>query len=289
MDTPPNDDKKGDALAAQRFQMLEDIASELSGDVIFPTAFDVVSRLRKVLQDPNLTMARLAEVIELEPLISGRLIALANSVAHRRSGLEVTSVKIAVTRLGLNLVRSTAMAIAMSQLLRAKDLLPFSTFADDLWRHSLRSAAAAEIVAHRMTRISPDEALLAGLVHDLGAFYMLYRASQYSELRARPGTVKYLVTEWHESIGHSLLVALALPHSISDAVRDHDRPRPVPRPPKNLTDLVYVANLMAGGKYEWLTRDADAPSAERIELPIEYVDLAGEVNKREKEMRAIFG
>jgi len=258
--------------------------------VVFPTAFDIVARLRKALQDPNLPLPRLAEIVELEPLISGRLIGLANSVAFKRRGLEVRSVKVAVTRLGINLVRSTAMGIAMNQLLRAKDLLPFGDLAQRLWQHSLQSAAAAEVIAQRMTtNIAPDEALLAGLVHDLGAFYMLYRASQYAELRSRPDTVRYLITEWHESIGHSLLVALGMPHAIADAMRDHDRPRPVPRPPRNLTDIVYAANLMAGGKLEWLSRDADAPSAEKMELPMEYIDLSEDIEKRAKEMRAIFG
>jgi HD-like signal output (HDOD) protein len=289
VDTPSNDDKKGEALNAQRFQMLEDIAQELSGDVVFPTAFDVVSRLRKALQDPNLPLPRLAEIVELEPLISGRLIGLANSVAFRRRGMEVRSVKVAVTRLGINLVRSTAMGIAMSQLLRAKDLLPFGELAQNLWQHSLQAAAAAEVIAHRMTsHIAPDEALLAGLVHDLGAFYMLYRASQYPELRARPDTVRFLITEWHESIGHALLVALGMPHTIADAMRDHDRPRAVPRPPANLADVVFIANLIAGGKFEWLSRDKDAPAAERIELPIEFIDLTEDIEKRAKEMRAIF-
>jgi HD-like signal output (HDOD) protein len=289
MDTPQTDDKKGADLNAQRFQMLEDIASELASDVVFPTAFDIVTRLRKALQDPSLSMARLAEIVELEPLISGRLTGMANSVKYRRGGMEVTSVKVAVTRLGVNVVRGTAMAIAMNQLMRAKDLLPFSDLAQRVWQHSLRTAAAAEIIAQRMTRIGPDEALLAGLIHDLGAFYMLYRACQYEELRTRPDTVKYLITEWHESIGHSLLVALGMPHAIADAIRDHDRPRPVPRPPHNLADVVYIANLMAGGKFEWLNRDADAPAAERIELPIEFIDLAEDIEKREQEMRSIFG
>lgn len=288
MDTPKNDDKKGEALSAQRFQMLEDIAEELAGDVVFPTAFDVVARLRKVLQNPDLPLSRLAEVVEMEPLISGRLIGMANSVAYKRRGLEVRSVKVAVTRLGITLVRSTAMGIAMSQLLRAKDLLPFSDLAQGIWRHSLRTAAAAQIVAERMTNIAPDEALLAGLVHDLGAFYMLYRASQYEELRMRPDTVRYLISEWHESIGHSLLIALGMPHSIADAMRDHDRPRPVPRPPKNLGDVIYIANLMAGGKFEWLGRESGVGAAEKIELPIELIDLNDDVEKREKEMRSIF-
>lgn len=288
MDTPPNDDKKGEALSAQRFQMLEDIAQELAGDVVFPTAFDVVTRLRKVLQDPDLPLSRLAEVVEMEPLISGRLIGMANSVAYKGRGLEVRSVKVAVTRLGITLVRSTAMGIAMNQLMRAKDLLPFSDLAQRVWQHSLHTAAAAGVIAERMTKIAPDEALLAGLVHDLGAFYMLYRASQYEELRVRPDTVKYLISEWHESIGHSLLVALGMPHSVADAIRDHDRPRPIPRPPKNLGDVVYVANLMAGGKFEWLSRDSDAAAAEKVELPIEFFDLKEDIEKRQKEMRSIF-
>ena len=286
---PPNDDKTGAALNAQRFQMLEDIAQELSDEVVFPTAFDVVTRLRKALQNPDLPLPRIAEIVEMEPLISGRLIGLANSVAFRRRGMEVRSVKVAVTRLGINLVRSTAMGISMNQLLRAKDLLPFRDIAQRLWQHSLRTAAAADVVAQRMTNIAPDEALLAGLVHDLGAFYMLYRASQYEELRSRPDTVRHLITEWHESIGHSLLIALGMPHAIADAMRDHDRPRPIPRPPRNLADIVYVANVLAGGTFEWLARDSDAAAAETVELPIEFVDMKADIETREKEMRAIFG
>jgi hypothetical protein len=63
----------------------------------------------------------------------------------------------------------------------------------------------------------------------------------------------------------------------------------VPRPPHNLADVVYIANLLAGGKFEWLSRDADAPAAEKIDLPIELIDLAEDIEKREQEMRAIFG
>ena len=281
-------DKKGSELAAQRFQMLEDIAQELAGDVVFPTAFDIVMRLRKALADPKMSIDHLADLIALEPLISGRLIGMSNSVAYSRGGPEVRSVKTAVVRLGLTLVRSTALAIAMNQLLRAKELVPFNALANRLWEHSLRSAAAAEVVARHFTRISPEEAMLAGLVHDLGAFYMLYRASQYDELRERPETVRYLITQWHESIGHSLLIALSLPESVADAVRDHDQPRPMPVPARTLTDVVYVANLIAGGKFEWLHRDSDSGAVAGFSLPEEYQALIEEIDRREKEMRAVF-
>lgn len=290
MDTTPTNDKTGDDLKAQRFQMLEDIAKELSsGDVVFPTAFDLVMRLRKALQDPDLSLDHLAGLIELEPLISVRLIAMANSAAMSRGGPEVKGVKAAVQRLGLNAVRSASLAIAMNQLLRAKSLVAFNEVANRIWQHSLRAAAAAEVLAGRMTRLAPDEALLAGLVHDLGAFYMLYRASQYPELVARPDTVKYLITQWHESIGHTLLIALGLPEAVADAMRDHDAPRACPQPPRGLADVVYVANLMAGGSFEWLLRDEDAHTLNRPALTEEYQALLPEVDAREQEMRSVFG
>jgi HD-like signal output (HDOD) protein len=288
MTIAPSDDKTGDALKAQRFQMLEDIAKELAGDVVFPTAFDLVIRLRKALQDPDLSIDRLAELIGLDPLISARLIGMANSAAYSRGGPKIQTVKSAVQRLGINAVRNAVLAIAMNQLLRAKDLVPFSDFADRLWRHSLRAAAAAAVVARQMTRIGPDEALLAGLVHDLGAFYMLYRAARYPELVARPESLKYLITQWHENIGHTLLLALGLPEAVADAMRDHDTPRQCPQPPRSLADVVYVANLLAEARFEWLYHDNEAGPVHGS-LGTDYVALTDEIDAREQEMRAVIG
>lgn len=289
MDAPTDQDKTGSALNAQRFQMLEDIARELSGEVVFPTCFDVSIRLRKVLQDPNQSLEGIASVISVEPLISSKLLHLANSVLYNPGGNEVRSLQAAVSRLGLDAVRATAMAIAMNQLLRSRDLADFTDITRGLWEHSLRSACAAQVVARRLTRLKPDEAMLAGLVHDLGAFYMLYRATQYEELRSRPATVRYLIIQWHESIGHSLLLALGLPEDIADAVREHDQPRMSPPPvPRNMSDVVYVSNLLAGGMHEWMHQDIEAGTAARQTLDPAYLALQDEIAERTAEMLAAF-
>ena len=129
------DNKTGDDLKAQRFQMLEDIAKELSGEVVFPTYFDAVLRLRKVLQDPNETIGGIATAVSLEPLISAKLLHLANSVAFNPQGNQVVDLKSAVSRLGLNAVRSAALSIVMAQLLRAKGMASFA----DLIAHVAKS------------------------------------------------------------------------------------------------------------------------------------------------------
>ena len=281
-------DKKGDELKAQRFEMLADIAKELSGEVIFPTYFDAVLRLRKVLQDSSLSIIEIAAAVSMEPLIGAKLLHLANSVAFNPAGLEVVDLKSALTRLGVNAVRTTAMSIVMSQLMRAKGMANFAELTHALWDHSIKTAAAARIIAKNLTRLNPEEAMLAGLIHDLGAFYMLYRATQYEELRHRPDSVRYLIIQWHESIGVSLLNAIGIPEEIVDATVDHDQVRSTPSPIRSLPEVVYVANMLAGGHFEWLMQNQSDYPADLILLNEKYDYLLPEIDALVVEMRTSF-
>ena len=284
----PNADKVGEALKAQCFQMLEDIARELSsGNVVFPTCFDAALRLRKELQNPDLPIPRMVKVVALEPLVATRLMQMAGSVLYSPDGTPARDLQAAIHRLGIEQVRTSALAIAMSQLLRSKETAVFGDFAKALWGHSIRAAAATRLLALTHTRINPDQALLAGLVHDLGAFYMLYRAAQYEELRVRPDTVKYLILQWHEGIGVSLLNALGLPEEIVNAVADHDQPRDLPEPLRTLEDLVYVGNLLAGSHLEWFGHDA-APNASAVQAVSQiHAELLPKIEADAREMQAL--
>jgi len=275
----PTDDKKGAALQAQRFRMLEDIARELSsGDISFPTCFDVALQIRNALKDPQVTLRQIARTVSMEPLVATKLLKVANSVVHSPGGGKPTvDVEAAIGRVGIETARSVAFAVAMDQLLRSKDLAAFGEISRDLWEHSIRTAAASRVIAAQMTKLNKDEAMIAGLVHDLGAFYMLYRAAQYEELRIRPDSVKYLIAQWHESIGESLMVALGLPEHIVEATRDHDQPRPAVETPKSLSDVLYVANLLSGGATEWARQGADgAPNRPELQNPA-YLALSEEI------------
>ena len=136
-----------------------------------------------------------------------------------------------------------------------------------------------------MTRINPEEAMLAGMVHDIGAFYMIHRAAQYEELVLRPDTTKYLIIRWHESIGHSLAVALGLPAEIAEAMIDHDQPRPIPDTPRTFADVVYIANLLAGGRFEWLDISPDIVEAETLKLNAISERLKNEIDAHEASLK----
>ncbi len=283
----PTASTDGDALNAQLFQMLEDIARELAGNVVFPTSFDAALRLRRELQDANLPTARIASIVGVEPLVAAKLMRLASSALHSPDGTPAKDIRGAISRLGVDLVRTTALAVAMGQLMRSRDMERFSDMAQALWDHSLATAAAARILARTHTRINPDQALLAGLVHDLGAFYMLYRVAQYPQLRASPESVRQIIVQWHESIGATLLHALGMTEEIVEAAVDHDQPRSAPEAVRTLTDIVYVGNILASAISNWF----DQGSEENVEETIirrNFGQLLPEIEADAREMRAVF-
>lgn len=268
------------------FRILEDIARDLSGDVNFPTCMDAAILVRNTLRDPYANINRVVQVVGVEPLISSKLLKLANSVAFNPSGQTISELASAISRLGFEAVRTTSLAVAMDQMLKSRNLAAFSDISRNAWEHSLRVAAIARVLARRIGRINPDEAMLAGLVHDIGIFYLIYRAAEYPEYRENHAAIFELIRGWHEGIGESLLHILGLPERITDAVRDHDQLQNV-ETPCSVRDVLYFANLLAGCDAEWThTVSDEAEIAARAADHARYADLLEEAEEDIAELRA---
>ncbi len=275
-----------DAHNAIHFRILEDIAKDLSDDVNFPTYLDASLTIRNVLKDPLVSVDKVAQVVTVEPLVSAKLLRLANSVTYNRSGKAIADVRQAIQRVGFETVRTTSLSVAMEQMLRSKNLAPFDDIARLTWEHSLQVAAIARVLARRIGRINPEDAMLAGMVHDIGVFYLLYRAAEYPEYKNNREDLISLVIGWHESIGESLLAALGLPEQIITAVREHDQLKHVTTP-CSLADVLYFSNLLAGGNYEWLGHDNGIYNTEEAAADrARYADLLEEAWDDIREIQA---
>jgi HD-like signal output (HDOD) protein len=108
-----------------------------------------------------------------------------------------------------------------------------------------------------MTRINPHEAMFAGLVHDIGQFYLLSRASKWPELAADRAELGKLVFEWHTSVGHAVLSALGMAEDIILAVDEHELPMREDRP-RTLVHVVSVANEIAEKRNPFVTDEMRA-------------------------------
>lgn len=230
------------------YRFLHDVADDLSsGDVSFPTFLDATLKVRMALNSPALTVDALARIVVSEPLLSVKVVRLANSVALNASGKPVSDVKSAVIRVGFASIRTLAITVAMEQLLQAKDLEPYLEKARALWEHSLEVAALAYVIARRLTNFNPHEALFAGLVHDIGQFYLLSRAAKRPELASSDLELSRLMFEWHASVGNAVLSALGVPEEILRAVDEHELGFNEDTP-RTLAQVIYLANRVSGNR-----------------------------------------
>ncbi|MBL8430559.1 MAG: HDOD domain-containing protein [Dechloromonas sp.] len=236
------------------FHILEDIARDLSGDVNFPTCLDAALLVRNALKDPFASIDQVTQVISVEPLISSKLLRLANSVSYNPSGEVISSLSNVIRRLGFDIVRTISLAVAMDQMLKSKNLAAYDQIARQTWEHSLRVAAIARVLAVHLGRMQPDGAMLTGLVHNIGIFYLLFRAAEYPEYRNDQAAMIALLAGWHEGVGESLLHILGLPASITDAVRDQTLLNPVEMP-SSISDVLCIAIALAGDRLPWLNSE----------------------------------
>lgn len=225
------------------FRFLQAIAADLArGKITFPTFSQATIKVRAALERQDIDADRLAHVISTEPLLAARLVQMANSVALNPGGRPVGDVRSAILRVGMASVRSVAFAVAIEQL-RAEGRAPaFQPFAEAAWHHSVQVAAVAHVLAKHLSRINPDEALFAGLVHDIGHFYLLSQAQHYPELEHDPDRLAHVLAEWHPSIGRAVLHEFQLPDGVLESVAEHENGH-YRIPLRFLPDVVTLANL----------------------------------------------
>ncbi len=227
------------------FRFLQDIAHDLAQrDVSFPTFAAATVQVRAALDDPDVNADKLAGVISREPLLAAKLVRLANSAAVSPAGKAVADVRSAVIRVGHAAVRSMAVAVAFEQLRADQELQQVRPRLEAAWRHSVQVASLSYVIARKLTRFAPDEALFAGLVHDVGYFYLVSRAPRYPELEGHDALVEGILREWHPSIGQAVLHAYGLPEGVMEAVGEHESASPR-MPPRTMADVVRLANLVA--------------------------------------------
>jgi hypothetical protein len=219
------------------------IAAEVThGELAFPTSAQIAMRVRRALEDPECHIDKAAHLVQAEPLLSARIVAMANSVAFNRFGREVTDVRTAVTRLGFRTVRALAAALVTRQLAGAPAGQGSHDIAARLWQHTAHVASLAHVIARRVTRQDPETALFVGIIHEVGGFYLLSRAKDF------PGLLDGEPTEWiaggERLVGEAMLEVLAVPQAVRHAVEGYWDGF-LAMPPTTLADTLLLAEELS--------------------------------------------
>jgi HD-like signal output (HDOD) protein len=222
------------------FKFVSDLAKELSaGQVELPSFPEAAARVQQVLSDESVTSERIARVISADAGLAARVLTMANSTLLHRGGTAVTDLKAAITRIGYDHIRVAALAYANGQLRRAAELAPIRAELEVCWQEGIRVAALAFAMAKESRRVRTDEAMLAGLLHNIGKVYIIARSPQS---RGAAGRLDEAVLRpWYPSVGQALVENWKLPDEIAAAVAGQLELERRHEGPPDLQDLLIVA------------------------------------------------
>lgn len=226
-----------------RLSALKSIAAQASrGELSFPTNVDATLKLQRALNEPDCHADMAARLVQAEPLLAARTVAIANSVAYNRAGHDVTNVRAAVQRVGFRTLGALAASVIVRQLASEISDPGLRAKADALWIHSAHVAALAQVIARRVSFVDPETAMFAGIVHEVGGFYLLSRAEEF------PGLLDGGADEWIEhgevAIGRGVLIKLGVPVPVMGAIEAlWNGMRALP--PETLGDTLLLANDLA--------------------------------------------
>lgn len=286
-----------------KIDALNSIAEQAQrGELVFPTNVAASLKLQQTLDDPNCSLDTATKLVLNEPFLAARMVAIANSAAYSR-GTDVTSVKAAINRLGFRTLRAVVASLVMRQLAGTSKNRQLQAMTNKLWEHTAQVAALAQVIARRVTKVDPDTAMFAGIVHEVGNFYLLSRVDEYPSLIERdlpapdsgpddlPSFSDTIIDrESSETqIGTAVIQSLKLPQTVVEAVQALWFGLRA-MPPETLGDTLLLANELAT-THSPMDIHSYAEESEQYSSEIDFVVGDGTLNsileESEEEVRTL--
>ncbi len=221
----------------------QEITTALQNDrLVLPTLPEVALRVREVANDPDADMDNLSGVIGNDAALSARIVRVANSPLLRGSR-PIEDLKAAVMRLGMAYTCNIATGLAMEQMFQATSDLVDSRLRE-VWSRSSEIAGICHVLCKHYTRLRPDQATLAGLVHKIGVLPILTFAEDHPNLLSNSLVLDKVIEELHAPLGDMILKTWGFPEELMHIPTQHvDFGRRIPK--ADYADIVTVAMLQS--------------------------------------------
>lgn len=263
--------------AEQTIDLAADIRADIeSNSVQLPTLPEVALRVRDAVESETADAETVAIMVGNDAALSARLLQVANSPLYRGQS-EIDSLQQAVTRLGLKMVKSLVVSLAMKQIFQATSYALDVEFRR-IWDESLQVAAISRLLAQNVPELENEQAMLGGLIYNIGALPILTKIDEMCGFAADRQVVNQLIDQLAPEIGGKILrhwnfaaSLVDIPEAVHDLSYD-------PGPTPTYADIVQVAHLQclsaAGdGGHDW----SGIPSFAKVGVKPEVVivDLEG--------------
>jgi HD-like signal output (HDOD) protein len=210
----------------------------IHGELKTPSFPDVALKTRKAIQlDSEIT--DIVKIINMDPVIAAKLIQVVNSPLYRPAN-PISNCLNAINRLGRKTTRNLVIAFSMKSLIKSekpliKKLIQYN------WLQSIKVSSISYTLAQLTQKVDPDEALLAGLLHNIGVLPILTFADSLPEGVYQPADIDLCINEIHGQIGSIILEKWEFPDNLKKIPLQSANWLTNTTGDLNLTDIVLLA------------------------------------------------
>lgn len=284
------DTVKIDTLKESGNDIIEEITARFdTKEFNLPSLPEMALHVNKALEDDSINMNQLSSTLQSDPAITARVIQVSNSALFR-SGQPIESLHAAITRIGLEAVRSIVISVVIRDLFHPETALIKKTM-KRFYEHSIRIGVICYVLSKRCKGFDPDRAFLAGLLHDIGVIPLLVIADKHSELSHKAGKLDEILSDLKGTVGSILLRQwdFNVTYALTSEQAYHWERESTYSP--DYCDLVQVAllhsNLVGGEKVPGPSL-MELPAFKRLDLgnsdPAEDIQKLTELSHRITEM-----
>jgi HD-like signal output (HDOD) protein len=258
---------------------LSHVQDELNANRLkLPTLPAVAMKVREAMTKEDVTAQQLANIIITDPALSARLMQVANSPLFR-GATAINNIQMVVTRLGLKTISSLVTSIVVQQMFSPSTEL-LSEYFKNIWEQSVNVSGISRALATLAPHLNPDEAMLAGLIHQIGKLPILTLVEKIPEFKNSPSRLNILLEKAHPAIGKIIMETWLFPDELKLVASEYVNFQRDSGPKADYIDLVQVAFLQniantdhPATRIEWST----VPAFKKLglESDIEILEIDG--------------
>jgi len=253
-----------------------------SNELVLPTLPEVAIKVRDAAAKENTTAVQLAEIIATDAALSARLLQVANSPLYR-ARMEIDNIVIAITRMGNTVIRGLITSIVMKQMYQSTSKTLDSHFRD-IWQHSVNIAAMSRALACLQPELDPEQAMLAGLIHQIGKLPILTLAEESPELVNNEQLLNEYLEVLHPHVGKIIMDSWAFPDSLSVVPWQYSQYDRESNGVADYVDIVTVAHAESLANTDSFINLANIPAFTRLGLQpeVEIMEIEGVAEEAEQ-------
>lgn len=261
-----------------------------SRSIRLPSLPEIALHINQAVQDKNLGAKKISSVLREDPVITLRVMQVANSALY--GGASVSNLQQAITKVGLETIRAIVMSVVIRNLFKPDAPLIKKAMVE-FYEHSIRTGSICFVLAKHVPGLDPDRAFVAGLIHDIGVIPVLVVADSHPELARQAGILDTTMKQLKSQVGCQMLDEWKFGDDMTTVAKsayDWDR-KPASADYCDLVQVALIHSTLLGGKKITGPPLVELAAFKRLGLdkvnPGSDVQILNEANQRIKEMMKV--